>query len=121
MDGGMMGGGMAMHLVADRASVAAGTVSFVARNAAGATHELMILPLEPGQRAGERSVGSDRRVSETGSLGEASRACGAGAGDGIAAGATGWVTLDLQPGRYELVCNLPGHYAAGMYAELDVE
>jgi hypothetical protein len=23
-------------------------------------------------------------------------------------------------GRYELVCNLPGHYAAGMYAEITV-
>ncbi len=39
-------------------------------------------------------------------------------GDGIAVGAAGWVTL--EPGRYELVCNLPGHYAAGMYNELDV-
>ena len=40
--------------------------------------------------------------------------------DGIAPGAAGWVTLHLDPGRYELICNLPGHYAAGMYAELDV-
>jgi hypothetical protein len=31
-----------------------------------------------------------------------------------------WVTLHLAPGRYELICNLPGHYAAGMFAELDV-
>jgi uncharacterized cupredoxin-like copper-binding protein len=30
------------------------------------------------------------------------------------------VTLTLGPGSYELVCNLPGHYAAGMHAELDV-
>jgi len=26
----------------------------------------------------------------------------------------------LAAGRYELLCNLPGHYAAGMYTELDV-
>jgi uncharacterized cupredoxin-like copper-binding protein len=32
----------------------------------------------------------------------------------------GWVTLALERGRYELVCNMPGHYAAGMHAELDV-
>ena len=40
--------------------------------------------------------------------------------EGIAAGSAGWVTLDLAPGRYELVCNLPGHYAAGMYTLLTV-
>jgi uncharacterized cupredoxin-like copper-binding protein len=24
------------------------------------------------------------------------------------------LTLDLTPGHYAVVCNLPGHYAAGM-------
>ncbi len=42
------------------------------------------------------------------------------AGDGIAPGAASWVTLHLDAGRYELICNLPGHYAAGMFTELDV-
>lgn len=119
--GGMMGGrrsGM-MLLRADRTSVAAGRVTFHVWNMGGATHELVVLPLRAG-RAGERSVGADDRVSEAGSLGEASRSCGAGAGDGIAPGTAGWVTLELAPGRYELVCNLAGHYRAGMYAELDV-
>ena len=46
--------------------------------------------------------------------------CHAGPGDGLAPGSTGWVTLSLHPGRYELVCDEPGHYAAGMYAELTV-
>jgi uncharacterized cupredoxin-like copper-binding protein len=36
-------------------------------------------------------------------------------------GASGWVTVTLPPGRYELVCNLPGHYAAGMYTQLTVD
>ncbi|MFJ3303804.1 hypothetical protein ACIPSA_11860 [Streptomyces sp. NPDC086549] len=35
-------------------------------------------------------------------------------------GTTGWTTLTLQPGRYELVFNLPGHYPAGTYAGLDI-
>lgn len=46
---------------------------------------------------------------------------GAGEGAGIAAGSAGWVTLDVRPGRYELVCNLPGRYRAGMASELDLE
>ncbi len=65
-------------------------------------------------------VGSDGKVSETGSLGEASNTCAAGAGDGIDPGAIGWVSLNLPRGNYEMICNLPGHYASGMYAELRV-
>lgn len=82
-------------------------------------HELVVLPLAPGG-IGTRPVGSDGRMSEAGSLGEASRSCGEGSGEGIAPGSTGWVTLHLAPGRYELISNLPGHYAMGMFAELDV-
>jgi uncharacterized cupredoxin-like copper-binding protein len=32
----------------------------------------------------------------------------------------GWTTITLPPGRYELICNIAGHYGAGMYTELDV-
>lgn len=40
--------------------------------------------------------------------------------DGIEPGASSWTTVTLAPGRYELVCNLPGHYAAAMYTRLTV-
>ncbi len=83
------------------------------------THEFIVLPLtEPN--IGQRSVGSDGKVSEAGSLGEASRSCGSGPGDGIQGGTDGWVTLNLPAGRYELICNQPWHYASGMYGELEV-
>lgn len=118
--GAMMGGGAHMRLAADRASVPAGTVSLVLLNAGFTAHELVVLPLADGQQPGTRAVGADRKVDETGSLGEASRSGAAGAGDGVEPGTAGWVTLDLPAGRYELVCNLPGHYAAGMYDELIV-
>lgn len=124
--GGMMGGarsgmpGRWMALAATPRTVAAGTVSFVAENRGVRTHELLVVPLADGAAAGSRPVGRDHTVDETGSLGEASRGCGAGHGDGIAPGQAGWVTLTLRPGRYELLCNEPGHYAAGMSTELDV-
>ena len=118
--GGMMSGRAGMRLVVDRSTVPAGTVSLVLSNAGFRTHELVVLPLAAGQQAGARPVGTDRKVDETGSLGEASRTGGSGAGEGIQPGTAGWTTLNLPAGRYELICNLPGHYAAGMYAEITV-
>ncbi|MEU6319776.1 sulfocyanin-like copper-binding protein [Streptomyces sp. NPDC047009] len=106
--------------MAHPSTVSAGKVTLRVSNRGALTHEVVVLPLPAGQVVGERAVGSNGKVAETGSLGEASRTCGTGSGDGIAPGATGWSTVTLEPGRYELVCNLPGHYAAGMYTELDV-
>jgi len=125
MGGAMMGGrnhmsGGAMRLSVDRATVPAGTVSFVATNFGSIDHELVVLPLGDNQRAGMRPIGADSKISEEGTLGEASASGAQGAGDGIRPGSSGWVTLTLTPGRYELVCNLPGHYGAGMSTELTV-
>lgn len=116
---GWYGMGM-MRLVARPTTVPAGKVTVRVVNAGSLTHEVIVLPLPAGQAAGERAIGSDGRVSEAGSLGEASRTCGSGAGEGIAPGAAAWTTVTLRPGRYELLCNVPGHYPAGMYTELDV-
>ncbi|SFE81637.1 sulfocyanin-like copper-binding protein [Streptomyces mirabilis] len=116
---GWQGMGM-LRLHATPSTVPAGVVSLRVFNAGALTHEVVVLPLPAGQAPGERPIGSNGRINEAGSLGEASRSCGAGAGKGVTPGAMAWTTVTLQPGRYELVCNLPGHYAAGMYSELDV-
>ena len=125
--GGMMSGRSAgrsssaiMGLMLDRTSVVHGTVSFLAVNRGSISHELLVLPLSDSQTVGARAVGSDGKVDESGSLGEASTTNGQGAGEGITPGAGSWVTMDLAPGRYEVLCNLPGHYFAGMYSELRV-
>ena len=123
MGGAMMGawqGGGMMRVLTNTHSVPAGTISLRVANTGSLVHELVVLPLPQGQQVGERTVGTDNRVDETGSLSEASHSCGPGAGDGINPGSIGWVTLNLAPGRYELICNLPGHYAAGMYTQLTV-
>jgi len=116
---GMMNGG-AMSLSTDQASVPHGTVSFVVTNGGSTDHEMVILPLPSSQAVGARAIGGDAKIDETGSLGEASHSGGAGAGAGIVPGASGWVTVTLAPGQYELVCNLPRHYMAGMYTQLTV-
>jgi uncharacterized cupredoxin-like copper-binding protein len=123
MDGQRMGGWMtggSMRLVTSTDHAAAGTVSFRVVNMGTLVHELVVLPLPAGQSVGDRVPTSDGRVDETGSLGEASNSCAAGAGTGLGPGTIGWVTLQLPPGNYELICNFAGHYAAGMHAELTV-
>src|SRR5665811_110747 len=116
---GMMNGG-SMRLSADHATAPHGTVSFLVTNSGTINHEMVVLPLLNSQGVGARPIGGDARVDEGGSLGEASKTAGAGAGEGIVPGASGWVTVTLAPGQYELVCNLAGHYTAGMYTQLTV-
>lgn len=119
----MMGPGMGpgmMRLTVNPGSVPAGQVSLLVINDGALVHEVIVMPLAPGLAPGRRPVGADWRVDETGSLGEAANTCGAGDGDGIAPATIGWTTLTVNPGRYELLCNIAGHYSSGMYAELDV-
>ena len=126
MGGGMMGPGMntgvtgMMRISAAPMSVPAGPVSLRVANRGSLIHEVMVMPLAAGREPGQRPVGPDGRVDEDGSLGEVARTCGAGEGEGIAPGAWSWTTVNLPAGRYELLCNIAGHYGSGMYAELDV-
>jgi uncharacterized cupredoxin-like copper-binding protein len=112
--------GAHMMLRISAATVPAGRISLVASNMGWRTHELVVLPLAAGAAPGRRVPGVDGKVAETGSLGEASHSCGSGTGDGITSGTVSWTTVTLHPGRYELICNLPNHYADGMYAQLVV-
>ena len=109
-----------MDMTINPPQVAAGEVSLRVANLGWRPHELVVLPLAQGQGVGQRPTGTDGKIDEAGNVGEASASCAAGDGDGILPGATGWTTLTLPASRYELVCNYPGHYRAGMYAELDV-
>jgi len=112
--------GIPMRLTTSTTTAPAGQVSLVVTNLGSRTHELVILPLVEGQQAGTLTAGSDGKVVETGSLGEASASCGAGTGYGITSGSVGWVTVTLPVGRYELVCNEPNHYADRMWQEFDI-
>ena len=114
----MSGSGGAMRLSSDHSTALDGTVSFLETNTGSITHEMVILPLPDSQVVGARPIGGEAKIEETGSLGEASNTGGAGAGQGVVHGASSWLTIALAPGQYELVCNVPGHYTAGMYTQL---
>jgi len=91
------------------AKVKAGKVRFISANYGTMTHEVVVVKTDktPAQLAEP-----DGTANESTSVGEAAD---------IAAGETKMFTADLKPGRYILLCNLPGHYAGGMFATFVVE
>ena len=91
-----------------RATVTAGRVTFVARNAGTMPHELLVLRSDRHHHLLRVEGG---RVVESGRVGRIPR---------FPSGASKRVTLKLAPGKYILLCNILGHYQAGQYAALRV-
>ena len=89
------------------AAAKAGKVTFAVRNTGKVTHEFVVL------RTDKRAAGllSGSRASEAGNVGET--------GD-LKPGAGKTFSIDLKPGHYALICNLPGHYKLGMHTDLTV-
>jgi uncharacterized cupredoxin-like copper-binding protein len=92
---------------ASPATAAAGKVTFDVRNTGKVKHEFVVLRTDKPADG----LGTGARVSESGNVGEA--------GD-LAPGASKSVTIKLPAGHYALVCNLPGHYKAGMHTDFTV-
>jgi uncharacterized cupredoxin-like copper-binding protein len=87
----------------DPVSVKAGPTTFTLTNTGTKKHEMVVLKTDAA--VDSLVVGADNRVSEADSVGEVGE---------TDAGKSGTVTLDLQPGKYILVCNIEKHYAQGM-------
>lgn len=92
-----------MYIEADKTEVKAGKVKFAVANE-GATMHGMALALTP--------------VSESGGMLDDKALIGKGAD--LAAGEEELIEVDLKPGKYELVCFVPGHYAAGQKLAFEV-
>jgi uncharacterized cupredoxin-like copper-binding protein len=89
--------------------VAAGKVKVTATNDGQMPHEAVFLKTDTPQ--GKLKV-TNGRVSEKDSVGEVSD---------VKSGTPKSNTLDLKPGKYVIVCNIAGHYQAGMHAALIVK
>jgi uncharacterized cupredoxin-like copper-binding protein len=90
--------------------LAAGPVTFKVKNAGSVTHEFVVL--KTNTPAGQLPTDKAGKASEKGNIGET--------GD-MKPGAAKTLKLNLAAGHYALICNLPGHYKAGMYADLTVK
>ncbi len=93
------------------AAVAAGDVQFDINNAGTIEHEFVIVDTD--------TLAADLTVEGEGVSEEGMTVVDEV--EDIAAGATPTLTVSLSAGHYALICNLPGHYAGGMHADLTVE
>jgi uncharacterized cupredoxin-like copper-binding protein len=104
------------------ASVAAGRVELTLENAGQVGHQLALYRVNDGADAGAAL----NAITAAGHL-EAGREFGVwlGGPNGVAAGKSGSVVADLQPGSYLVACLMPAsdgqpHAAKGMLAKLEV-
>ncbi len=102
---------MGIRLSSD--SVPAGSVTFEVTNVSKDTvHEMIVMYLaDPSKPL--PYVQAESRVDEdkAGDKGEVSE---------LDPGKSGSLTVDLQPGKYLLICNVPFHYTAGMWTTFTV-
>jgi uncharacterized cupredoxin-like copper-binding protein len=99
------------HIAVTPNHIAAGEVLVVVRNHGPDTHELIMV--DSRSRLPLRLDGLTVNEGALSAVTVASL-------DGAGPGRVRQVRLHLAPGRYELFCNMAGHFMAGMHAELVV-
>lgn len=102
-----------MGITLSVSSVPAGNVTFNATNTSKETiHEMVVAPVSDISQPMAYDEANEKVDEDAaGHLGEVAE---------LDPGASGSLTLTLKPGTYILYCNLPGHYASGMWALLTV-
>jgi len=91
-------------------SVAAGKVTFATTNAGSMPHEMVVLRTDIA--ADKLPEGDGGKAKEVGRI--------AAVPQMAPKSATQYITLDLKPGTYVLLCNVPGHYSLGQYVAFTV-
>ena len=95
------------------ATATAGDVTLVATNQGSTTHEFEIFTVEgdidPSSLPVEDNVASTDGLTLLDEV------------EDLTPGSQAELTVDLSPGTYAVICNLPGHYTQGMHASLTVE
>jgi uncharacterized cupredoxin-like copper-binding protein len=100
-----------MRMSLDHPTVTAGRVTFRATNRSkNLIHEVIVVRIDPKKQAlpydEKKGVVIEKQVQHLGEISD------------LKPGAAGAITLGLKPGSYVLICNQPGHYKAGMVANL---
>lgn len=93
-------------------SAPAGKVTFAVSNSGQIPHEFVVVSTT--KKAGELAEGASSTGGEASEKGKVDEL-----GD-LTPGASKSLTVSLKPGHYVLLCNLPGHYAAGQHTDFTV-
>lgn len=93
------------------AEVRAGSVTFIARNAGTTAHDLIVIKsdIAPDKLAVDTQT---QKAKENGRVGGVEE---------VAPGKNLNLRLDLPPGTYVVICNVPTHYQLGMRTTLVVK
>jgi uncharacterized cupredoxin-like copper-binding protein len=92
----------------NRIDARAGKLEVTLDNKAQAPHEFVVIRTV---NAPDKLPIEGAAADERGSIGEIGKTAGGKSKSG---------DFDLKPGHYVFICNMPGHYAAGMSGEIDV-
>lgn len=93
------------------ANGSAGDVTFTVKNTGAVPHELAVI----------KSDADPKKLPQKDGLADETANKPLGRTANIANGASGTVTVKLEPGKYVLLCNLAGHYSAGMATSFTVK
>jgi uncharacterized cupredoxin-like copper-binding protein len=91
-----------------KTTIGHGKVTLRVTNSTSMEHELVVI--KTSKKAGKLPIVSGK-ASEKGSVGEVE----------LAGHKSKTLTLNLKNGHYALICNVGGHYMAGMHADLTVK
>lgn len=100
------------ELTLSSSSVPPGTITFVGANVGPSVHEFEVFRVDDGTDPGALPVESD--VAITDGLSPIEEI------EDIAPGTSAKLALELEPGTYAVICNLPQHYGMGMHATFTV-
>ena len=96
-----------MNVMVTPGEAKAGDVTFDVKNEGAANHNMVVIK-------------TDKMAADLGQGAQASEAGKVGGVAELMAGQSKKLTLKLAAGHYVLICNVPGHYAAGMYQDFNV-
>ena len=100
-----------MYMNIDPATVTHGTVTFTVVNEGVKLHEFVILSTDV--KAADLTVEGAEVVEDDYLVIDEV--------EDLAGGDSDTLTVDLEPGDYALICNLPAHFQMGMYSNFTVE
>jgi len=100
-----------MGISTDVSTVKAGKIDFeVVNDSKSLVHEMLVIKVKDFEEALAYDSRDGKIVeNKTQDIGEVSE---------LEPGKSGGLTVNLKPGKYMLVCNMPGHYKSHMYTNL---